>query len=159
MLQHPLGEKIDQTFSAETSAILDAVVGGVCGVDSEGHATFSIDALAKMTGYRVEEIVGQNVHELLHHSHPDGTRYPAEECAFRKAVAAREAANIVGEVLWRKDGTCFPTDYWMRLVQWPSNRTRYVVTVKDITGIQRAREKFLHSDGTETPEFAPAWTS
>ncbi len=139
MLPKPLEKNSEPALSAELGAILDAVVEGVCGVDAEGNATFCNDALAQMTGYRREEIVGQNVHQLLHHSHPDGTRYPAEECVFRKAVAAHEAANIVGEVLWRKDGTCFPTDYWMRLLQWPANRTRYVVTVRDISEIQQAR--------------------
>ena len=146
MLPKPLDKNSEPALSAELSAILDAVVEGVCGVDAEGNATFCNDALAQMTGYRVEEIVGQNLHELLHHSHPDGTRYPAEECAFRKAVAAHESANIVGEVLWRKDGTCFPTDYWMRLLQWPSNPTRYVLTVKDITEIQQARDVLRQSE-------------
>jgi len=146
MLPKPLEKNLEPALSAELGAILDAVIEGVCGVDEEGNATFCNDALARMTGYRVEEIVGQNLHELLHHSHPDGTRYPAEECAFRKAVAAHESANIVGEVFWRKDGTCFPTDYWMRLLQWPSSRTRYVVTVKDITEIRQAREVLRQGD-------------
>jgi two-component system, NtrC family, sensor kinase len=163
MLQHPLGEKIDQTFSAETSAILDAVVGGVCGVDSEGHATFSNDALAKMTGYRVEEIVGQNVHELLHHSHPDGTRYPAEECALRKAIDDHQPAHLANEFLWRKDRTQFPAEYWMRPLKQPWGRTSYVVTVKDITEIQNARDVLRQSEEkfrrmlASTPDVA--WTS
>jgi PAS domain S-box-containing protein len=140
MIPKPLETNSYAALVVEVGAILDAVVEGVCGVDAAGNATFCNDALAQMTGYRAEEIVGQNVHELLHHSHPDGTRYPAEECAFRKAVVAHEAANIVGEVLWRKDGTRFPTDYWRRPLKQLLGRTCYVVTIKDISEIQNARD-------------------
>jgi two-component system, NtrC family, sensor kinase len=139
-------EKNSGGLDVELSAILDSVAEGVCGVDASGNATFCNDALAQMTGYRAEEVVGKNLHELVHHSRPDGARYPAEECAFRKAVAAHEAANIVGEVLWRKDGSCFPTDYWMRPLKQPSRGTCYVVTVKDISEIQNAREVLRRSE-------------
>ena len=139
-------EKNSDRLDVELSAILDSVAEGVCGADASGNATFCNDALAQMTGYRAEEVVGKNLHELVHHIRPDGARYPAEECAFRKAVAAHEAANIVGEVLWRKDGSCFPTDYWMRPLKQPSGRTCHVVTVKDISEIQNARDVLRRSD-------------
>ena len=53
MLPKPLDKNSEPALSAELSAILDAVVEGVCGVDAEGNATFCNDALAQMTGYRV----------------------------------------------------------------------------------------------------------
>ena len=62
------------------------VVGGVCGFDAEGNTTFCNDALAEMTGYRKEEIIGRNVHQLLHHSRPDGT-------GFRDAFDAPQAVH------------------------------------------------------------------
>ena len=163
MLQHPSGEKSDRTFSAELSAILDAVVGGVCGLDSEGNATFCNEALAKMTGYRTEEIVGKNVHELLHHSRPDGSRYPAAECALRKAIDDHQPSHLASEFLWRKDRTYFPAEYWMRPLKQPLGRTSYVITVKDISEMQNARdvlrrseEKFRRILGS-APDVA--WTS
>lgn len=146
MISKPLEKNSDGALGAELNAILDGVVEGVCGLDAEGNLTFCNEALATMTGYRVDEVVGRNMHELLHHSRLDGTRYPAEECVVRKAVAAREAVNIVGEVLWRKDGSCFPTDCWMRVLQSPSNRTRYVVTIKNISEIQNARDVLRRSE-------------
>jgi PAS domain S-box-containing protein len=114
-------------------------VEGVCGL-AEGNATFCNDALLSMTGYRTEELVGKNVHTLLHHGRPDGTTYPAEECAFRKGIETGQATHIVGEFLWRKNGICFPTEYWMRVLSQPSSGTCYVVTVKDVTDIQKARD-------------------
>ena len=103
LLKSPCGE-----LKAELQLILDAVVEGLYGVDAKGNATFCNDALLKMTGFRADELIGSNVHELLHHSRPDGTEYSADECPFRKAIAAQRGTHIVGEFFWRKDGTCFP---------------------------------------------------
>jgi two-component system, NtrC family, sensor kinase len=163
MLQHPLDKKCDQTFSAELSLILDAVVDGVCGVDVGGNATFCNDALQEMTGYRTEEIVGKNVHELLHHSRPDGSRYPAEECPFHQAIKAHRPARIAGEYLWRKDGSCFPTEHWVKPLRQPSSKTCHVLTVKDVTDIQQARDVLRQSEEkfrrmlASAPEVA--WTA
>src|SRR5690349_5360358 len=100
--------------------IVDAIESGVCGLDTQGNATFCNDALLKMTGYRTEEVVGRNLHELLHHSHPDGSRYPVEECKFHKGIDTSQVVHITGEYLWRKDGSCFPADYWACPLTRPS---------------------------------------
>src|SRR5271169_608756 len=158
-----LENSFDGELQAELELILNAVVEGVCGVDAEGNATFCNDALLKMTGYQAEEFLGKNVHELLHHSRPDGTRYSAEECAVRKGIDACQATHVTGEFLWRKDGTCFPTDYWMRPLERPSSRTRHVATVKDITEMQQAKDELRRSEEkfrrilASTPDVA--WTS
>jgi PAS domain S-box-containing protein len=159
----PFEKSSGSELKAELQLILNAVVVGVCGLDTEGNATFCNEALLTMTGYQAEEVVGRNVHELLHHSRPDGTRYPAAECAFRKGIVARQATHVVGEFLWRKDGSCFPTEYWMRLLPQPSSGTCYVVTVKDITEIQQARDVLRNSEErlrrilASAPDIA--WTS
>jgi PAS domain S-box-containing protein len=146
MSHSPFVKSSDLALHAELQLILNAVVEGVCGLDGEGNATFCNDALLTMTGYRAEELVGRNVHTLLHHSRPDGTPYPADECAFRKGIEAGQATHIVGEFLWRKNGTCFPTEYWMRVLSQPSSGTCYLVTVKDVTDIQQARDVLRRSE-------------
>src|SRR5579859_3705238 len=120
--------------------IVDAIESGVCGLDEQGNATFCNDALLKMTGYRAEELVGQNFHELLHHSRPDGSRYPAKECELRKAINTHQAAHITNESLWRKDGSCFPADYWVRPLLKSSGGTFHLVTVKDTSDVHQAME-------------------
>jgi PAS domain S-box-containing protein len=160
---HQVLKSCDGGLQVELRMILDAVVEGVCGLDAEGNATFCNNALLQMTGYRAEEVVGKNVHELLHHSRPDGTRYPAEDCPFHQAIKAHRPARIVGEFLWRKDGTCFPTEHWVRPLERPSSLTCHVLTVKDITEIQRAKEVLQLSEDkfrrilASTPDVA--WTS
>lgn len=139
-------ETSDIVSNAELQLILNAVVAGLCGVDIAGNTTFCNEAALQMTGYGAEEIIGKNLHDLLHHSRPDGTKYPAEECTFRKAVREGEqVVHLAGELLWRKDGTCFPADCWMRLLHQPAGRTVYLVTIQDITEAQQAHEALLQS--------------
>lgn len=75
MSHSPFVKGSDVVSQAELQLILDAVVEGVCGLDAQGNATFCNDALLSMTGYSEDELVGENVHTLLHHSRPDGTMY------------------------------------------------------------------------------------
>ncbi len=136
----------DDVLKAELRTILNAVVEGVCGLDAGGQATFCNNALLQMTGYGTEELVGKNLHELLHHSRLDGTPYPAAQCAFHKGMEARQATHITGESFCRKDGTCFPTESWIRPLERPVGLTCSVATVKDITEIQRAKDVHRRSE-------------
>ena len=146
MLPKPLEKNSEPALSEELSTILDAIVEGVCGLDSEGNATFCNNALLEMTGYRSEEIVGKGIHDLLHHSRADGTRYPVEECPLHQAIEAHRPARIVGEFLWRKDGTCLSTEHWVRPLRRIAGRTYHVLTVKDITEIKTARNVLRQSE-------------
>jgi PAS domain S-box-containing protein len=60
--------------------IRNALLEGVYGSDEDGNATFCNQSLLRMTGYEADEVVGKDLHTLLHHSYSDGTRYPLEKC-------------------------------------------------------------------------------
>ena len=93
-----------------------------------------------MTGYRAEEFIGSNLHELLHHSWPDGTRYPEEECAFRKALDGAHPLHVVGETLWRKDGTSFLAECRVLPLPRSANQTTGMVTFQDRSELQQAQD-------------------
>src|ERR1700751_2189043 len=120
--------------------IVDAIEVRVCGLDAQGSATFCNDALRKMTGYRAEQIVGQNVHELLNPSHGDGSLNPSEESSFRNAIDTHQAIHVRDQFLLRKDKSRFPAEYWVRPLPQPSGDTWYVVTVKDTSDVHQAME-------------------
>ena len=138
-------KRSDDELKAELQLILNAVVEGLCGLDLEGNVTFCNDRLLKMTGYRADETIGSNFHELLHHSRPDGTKYPAEECVFQQAINAYQSIHVVGEFHWRKDGRCFPSESWLRPLIQPLNRTAFVITFQDLSEIQRDKDA-LHQN-------------
>jgi PAS domain S-box-containing protein len=83
---------------------------GVYGVDRAGRATLVTPSVAAMTGHTVGELVGRCMHEVLHHSHPDGRCYPREDCPIYAAFRDGKIHHAE-EVFWRKDGSSFPIEY------------------------------------------------
>src|SRR5262245_21363250 len=61
--------------------LLESTGEGIFGLDLEGRCTFVNRAAAEMFGRRPEELVGQNLHALTHHSHADGSPFAEEFCA------------------------------------------------------------------------------
>jgi signal transduction histidine kinase len=54
------------------------------------------------------------MHELIHHTRPDGTPLKAEDCHILRTLRDLNTVRISNEVFWRKDGTNFPVEYVAR---------------------------------------------
>ncbi|MDE3217981.1 MAG: PAS domain S-box protein [Nitrospirota bacterium] len=93
------------------SLILTQAGEGIYGLDRRGHTTFVNPSAAAMLGYKVEELSGCHMHSVLHHSKPDGSPYPAEECPIYASTRDGLVHRVNNEVFWRKDGTSFPVEY------------------------------------------------
>ncbi|MDO8598206.1 MAG: PAS domain-containing protein, partial [Sulfuricaulis sp.] len=78
---------------------------GIYGVDLEGRCVFINRAGAEMLGYRPEQVLGRNMHDLMHHTRADGSHYPAEQCPIYQAFRQGQPCRLDGDVLWRADGT------------------------------------------------------
>jgi PAS domain S-box-containing protein len=141
-----LPKRMPDKLNSEQQIILDAIVEAVFGVNAEGTITFCNEALRRMTGYSSEEIVGRNAHDLLHHSRTDGSQYPAADCTFLKAIRHKQPAYFVGEPFWRKDGSSFPVEYYLRPLDAAGSTTCQVSTVKDISEIEMSKEALRRSE-------------
>jgi PAS domain S-box-containing protein len=91
--------------------ILAAVGDGIYGMDLEGKLSFINPAAAKMLGYTADEMRGKDIHELIHHSHADGTQHSKANCPILLGLRRREGVRIRDDVFWRKDGTTIPVEY------------------------------------------------
>ena len=61
-----------------------------------------------MLGYAsVDDILGKNMYELVHHSYPDGRPMPVESCHIYQAFSEGKGTHQDDEVLWRPDGSPF----------------------------------------------------
>ncbi|MDP9476158.1 MAG: GAF domain-containing protein [Actinomycetota bacterium] len=95
----------------ELGRILGSAGEGIVGLDPGGKIEFANPAAAAMLGYEFAELVGENMHHLVHHTRPDGTPYPIEECPNYLALGDGREHRSDGDVYWRKDGTRLPVEY------------------------------------------------
>lgn len=116
-VQHDITERVAAEEQARNElerrqAILDSAAEGIYGIDRRGICTFCNRSALALLGYdSVDEVVGRNMHELVHHSHADGSEYRQEDCRICLAWKNREKAHVDDEVFWRRDGSKFPVEY------------------------------------------------
>ncbi len=120
--------------------LLGAIAEGVYGLNGEGRMTFVNPAASRMLGWELEELIGCDAHELVHHSRPDGSAYPAEECPW--VLAARDGSVLKGadEFLIRKDGSTFPVEYNCNPIHEDGRLMGTVMSFTDITERKLADE-------------------
>ena len=120
--------------------LLESTGEGIFGIDMEGRCTFVNRAAAQMLGWRTEEVLGQNMHELIHHTHVDGRHYPECDCPIYNAFRRGLPCRIDDEVLWRADGSSFWAEYSSYPVMDHGQVQGAVVTFVDITERRQAQE-------------------
>lgn len=126
----------------ENQLILDSVADGIYGVDTDGNSTFVNRAMEQITGWNEAELIGRNQHEILHHTHPDGSLHPAQECPVYATYQDNIARYIDYDVFWKKDGSSFPVEYTVTPIRSESGETRgSVVVFRDITKRKLADEE------------------
>ncbi|HUX68180.1 MAG TPA: PAS domain S-box protein [Terriglobales bacterium] len=114
--------------------LLDSTGEGIYALDLEGKCILCNPAAVRLLGYdAADELLGQPIHALIHHTRADGGRYPASEC--KSFLAAREGRGIEvdDEVFWRKDGSSIPVEYRSYPVERSGQPVGLVVTFTDIT--------------------------
>jgi PAS domain S-box-containing protein len=125
----------------QKTAILNAIETGVYGMDGRGRCTFINRAGLAMVGYSPDEVFGTRIHELIHHSLPDGTPYPAADCPLLKGMQQGHAVRLENEVLWRKDGSFFTADYASFPMFEDGSVNGSVVTFQDTSRRGEARQR------------------
>ncbi len=133
--------------SRHNELILGSVAEGILGLDRQGNHTFVNPRAATMLGYEVEELIGSPSHSLWHHTKPDGSPYPIEECEIYASVREGKVRRVSTEVFWRKDGTSFPVEYASTPIKGRGRLVGTVVTFLDITERREAEQALIESEG------------
>ena len=126
---------------ADNRMILEAAGEGIYGLDCDGNTTFVNPSAATMLGYSSEELIGQSMHSLLHHTKPDGSHYHKENCPIYAAFKDGAVHHIDDDIFWRKDGSSFPVSFTSTPIRQADKITGAVVVFKDITERKQAEEK------------------
>jgi len=120
--------------------LMESTEEGIFGIDIKGRCTFINSSAIKMIGFDLEEVLGKSMHELIHHSHRDGTPYPAEECYVSRSYRMGQGIRVDTEVFWRKDGTFFPAIYSCHPLVDRGIIKGAIVTFSDITDRRQAEK-------------------
>lgn len=143
-------EQDRQHLTRERLLILDSVMEGIYGIDLNGCCTFINPVAAKMLGYRPEEVMGRDMHQLIHSLHPDASPYPVEECSIHRALRKGEVCHIDSECFQRKDGTLFPVEYSASPIRENNEVIGAVVAFSDLTEKKSLEARFLRAQRLES---------
>jgi PAS domain S-box-containing protein len=128
--------------------LLESAQEGIFGVGESGLVNFINPAGLAMLGFEADELIGQKIHPLIHHTRPDGTPYPSEECPMHHSLTQNAIGSRDDEVLWRKDGTSFPVEYTSVPIRKNGSIVGTVVVFRDISGRKEAEEALRQSRAT-----------
>ncbi len=132
--------------NAEIFLLLNSMAEGAYGVDNQGFCRFVNSSFLKILGYdSADEVIGQHIHELIHHSYTDGKPYPSIECQMYNAYRKQKNIHVLNEVFWRKDGIPVPVEYWSQPIVANGVLTGAIATFIDITERKEIEHELFES--------------
>ena len=128
-----------------TDTITSNATLGLIMMDARQHCTFMNPAAEAITGFRLDEVQGTPLHYAIHHTRPDGTPYPMEECPIDRALPTRSQEH--GEdVFVHKDGHFYPVAFTASPILEDGRPVGTVIELADTTAqkaAERERERML----------------
>jgi PAS domain S-box-containing protein len=129
--------KRTESFFAElerqNQLILNAAGEGIYGVNAEGKTTFVNRAAQDMLGWSSEDLLGNDIHSIIHHHHLSGEVYHSQECPIYRSFRFEQVNRIEDEVFWRKDGKPIRVEYVSTPIYDQKILAGAVVIFRDIT--------------------------
>lgn len=145
IVKHKRADEALKKSEEQVRLLLNSTAEGIYGIDIQSKCTFANPSCLNMLGYEtMEQILGRNMHELTHHSYPDGNPMTIDQCAIMVAFHEGTGVHRDDEVFWRADGTSFPVEYWSYPQIVNGEISGAVVTFIDITERKRTEETIKH---------------
>ncbi|MDH4185850.1 MAG: PAS domain S-box protein [Nitrospira sp.] len=141
-------EKKQKLWSTEQrlANILESTNEGICGLDNEGRGIFVNAAASRMLGYRPDEIIGKNVHDLMHRSYLDSEPSPQGECQVCASVRSGQDCVVESAVFRRKDGSVIPVAFSSAPIREENIEAGAVLAFQDITDRKQAEVALRQSE-------------
>ncbi|MFI5330263.1 MAG: PAS domain S-box protein [Desulfobaccales bacterium] len=135
-----------ETLKIQHESILNSAGEGIFGLDREGKTIFANPAALELTGYSEDELIGKNIHNLIHHTRMDGTTCPFEECPTYLALNDGKIHRATEAVFWSKEGKSFPVRYVTTPIKENSQIRGCVVLFRDITERKESEVRLRESE-------------
>lgn len=138
------GQRLEQVNSIERrlNAILDNTRMAIFLTDEQQQCVFMNQAAEELTGYQSEDVLGRRMHDVVHHSRPDGSAYPVEECPIGLAFPIKDRMSAE-ETFVHKDGHFYHVAFTASPILGDDGKpVGTIVEVQDVTE-QKARDEAL----------------
>ena len=126
-------QKEQERLNKQMQALLDSTDAGFYGMDTAGNCMFINRAGARMLGYKPKELIGRQMHQMVHYRRRDGSKYPQNECPIFLASQRGRSAAADDEVFWKRDGTPLAVEYSTSPIIQDGQHRGAVVAFADIT--------------------------
>jgi PAS domain S-box-containing protein len=139
------GEEALLEAQRRLDAVLNNASVAIFLMDEHQQCSYMNAAAETLTGYTFAETQGRTLHDVVHHTYPDGRHFPIEECAIDRAFPTN--ANVQGEeVFVHKDGSFYPVAYTASPINDDQSRTiGTIIEVRDIRA-EKAVEAALREE-------------
>jgi PAS domain S-box-containing protein len=134
-------ERDRQKVAQRLELVLSSTSEGVFGIDAEGRIFLANEAAGALLGYDQDELMGRRLHDLIHHTRPDGSLYPCEECPIEHPERLAGNQRVLTEVFWGRDGAMIPVHYSARPLVENGARRGTVVIFHTLTEEQVAQQE------------------
>jgi PAS domain S-box-containing protein len=115
-------------------------------IDTSGLVTYMNPAAENVTGYSQKECIGKPMHSLVHHSRPDGSKYPEADCPLVQTYKYGKPNPQHEDVFFRKNGSPFPALITGTPIPGKNGIQSTVVEFRDITEDKRAIHTLAESE-------------
>jgi PAS domain S-box-containing protein len=127
------------------NAVLDNTTAAIFLMDDRQHCVYMNAAAERLAGYTLAETQGRPLHDVIHHTRPDGCPYPLHECPIDQAFPAQN--QMQGEeVFVHRDGSLYPVAFTASPVRdHGGSAVGTVIEVRDIRAERAAAEELRAS--------------
>ncbi len=134
---------------AFTRLLINSTTEAFYAVDTEGTTTLCNTSFLRLLGFADEsEVLGRKLHDVIHHSRPDGSHYPVAECPIYQAASNGSPATVDDEYFFRKDGNRIPVEYRTAPIIVDGVLQGAICTFVDITQRKRAADELKQLNAT-----------
>lgn len=120
--------------------ILDSVAEGIYGIDLNAKVIFWNKAAERLTGYVLEDLKHQNLHDLIHHTNSNGEHVHVHDCPVFHALNNGESLFIEDDIFWHKNGASFPVEFTVKPMLEKGRHIGSVITFRDMTEKLKTKE-------------------
>jgi PAS domain S-box-containing protein len=122
-------------------AVTDSMGEGLCTLDEEGRLVYMNATAERLLGWRLEQLMGEVIHPIVHGLRRDGTRLPEAESPITRSRVEATTVRVDDDLFLRSDGALLPVQYTAAPFETAEGVRGSVVVFSDVTERNTERER------------------